>query len=143
MCRTCRAAARTKTCPVCSTRFLPHASKQATQIACSKSCGRKVNALGRKATWQAQNRRRRALLRQARSTSYTTTDIAERDNHTCQLCHDPVDMTIAWPDPRSPSIDHVLALSRGGDDTPANVQLAHLACNTRKGRGLRVSDAMA
>lgn len=80
-----------------------------------------------------KNRERRALLRGALSEPYTLAEIAERDEYHCQLCSGPVDMSIAAPDPLSPSIDHAVPLSKGGDDTRANVQLAHRRCNTRKG----------
>jgi 5-methylcytosine-specific restriction endonuclease McrA len=36
------------------------------------------------------------------------------------------------PDPMSPSLDHILPLSKGGTHEPRNVQLAHLGCNVRK-----------
>jgi 5-methylcytosine-specific restriction endonuclease McrA len=39
------------------------------------------------------------------------------------------------------TIDHVLPLSRGGDDTPANVRLAHRLCNVRKGPRLHLPEA--
>ena len=42
-------------------------------------------------------------------------------------------MRLHWPDRRSPSVDHVVPLSRGGDDTLANVKLSHLTCNLSKG----------
>lgn len=66
------------------------------------------------------------------SESYTLDEIARRDGFRCGLCHRRVDLTTPAPQPRSPSIDHVVPLSRGGDDTRANVQLAHRACNVRK-----------
>lgn len=36
----------------------------------------------------------------------------------------------------SVSLDHVVPLSQGGAHDPANVQLAHLTCNVRKGAQL-------
>lgn len=42
-------------------------------------------------------------------------------------------MTLKCPDPGSPSIDHILPISKGGNDTIANVQLAHFECNWIKG----------
>lgn len=42
-------------------------------------------------------------------------------------------MTQPAPHPRSPVIDHIVPLALGGDDTRANVQLAHFLCNARKG----------
>jgi len=67
------------------------------------------------------------------SEPYTLADIARRDRYRCQLCHRTVDMSVSWPHPESPTIDHVVPLADGGDDTRANVQLAHLGCNSRKG----------
>jgi hypothetical protein len=83
--------------------------------------------------WRQKNRKRRAELRAAASEPYTLAEIAERDRYCCQLCREPVDMSVAAPDPWSPSIDHIVPLADGGDDTRANVQLAHRTCNTRKG----------
>lgn len=34
-----------------------------------------------------------------------------------------------------PTFDHVRARARGGSDAPENLQLAHAACNRRKGSG--------
>ncbi len=85
--------------------------------------------------WRRKNRRRRALKRGAISEPYTLAEIAKRDRYRCQLCHLKVDMRLSKPHTRSPTIDHVVPLSEGGDDTRANVQLAHLGCNSRKGVG--------
>lgn len=60
-------------------------------------------------------------------------DIFERDIWLCGLCSTPVDPDCAWPDPMSPSLDHVKPLSLGGTHTYENVQLAHLTCNVSKG----------
>jgi 5-methylcytosine-specific restriction endonuclease McrA len=46
-----------------------------------------------------------------------------------------VDKRLAWPDPKSASLDHVRPISRGGSHTYFNVQLAHLTCNLKKGKG--------
>lgn len=93
--------------------------------ACSK--------VDRAMTYRDHCRRRRALKRGALSEPYTTEEIAERDGFICGLCSEPVVMSTPYPDPWSPSIDHIRPLSRGGDDTKANVQLAHRFCNTSKG----------
>lgn len=83
--------------------------------------------------WQRKNRRRRALKRKAKSERYDLTEIAERDRFTCGICSTPVNMLLRRPDRWSPTIDHVVPISAGGDDTRANVQLAHFGCNSRKG----------
>lgn len=78
--------------------------------------------------------RRRALKRgNATGRPVDLLAIAERDEWTCQLCHEPVDPALQYPDPMSKSEDHVLPLSKGGAHDPDNVQLAHLRCNVIKG----------
>lgn len=77
-------------------------------------------------------RRRRALRRGVVSEPYALAEIAARDKFMCGLCGKRVAMTKTAPDPRSPSIDHMLPLSCGGDDTRANVHLAHFGCNVLK-----------
>jgi len=66
------------------------------------------------------------------SEKYTLAEIAQRDRAICQLCRKRVAMTQVVPHPKSPTIDHVVPLACGGDDTRANVQLAHFMCNAIK-----------
>lgn len=79
--------------------------------------------------------RRRAKMHGAASEPYTLAEIAARDEHGCQLCGNRVRMDLVYPDPMSPSIDHIVPISDGGSDLRVNVQLAHLVCNLRKGTG--------
>lgn len=58
--------------------------------------------------------------------------IWERDGGVCQLCGEPI------ADPKQRSIDHIIPISRGGTHEPANVQLAHRVCNSRKGNRLQM-----
>lgn len=83
--------------------------------------------------WQKKNRRRRALKRGARSEVYSLEEIASRDEFRCGICSDEVDMALRCPDRGAPTIDHVVPIAAGGDDLRENVQLAHFACNSRKG----------
>lgn len=77
--------------------------------------------------------RRRMLIQQAdRGERFAPADVYERDDWTCGLCQLPVDPGLAWPHPMSASVDHILPLSQGGSHTLANVQCAHLSCNSRK-----------
>jgi len=135
-------------CPVCGTDFVPFVERVKT---CSRSCGQifriqmasaQADPAERRARererWQAKNRRRRAAKRGKPSEPYTLAEIAERDRHRCQLCRRKVNMTLKAPRPKSPTIDHVIPIADGGDDTRANVQLAHFGCNSSKGaRGLQ------
>jgi 5-methylcytosine-specific restriction endonuclease McrA len=52
--------------------------------------------------------------------------VFERDGWVCRLCQKPVLRCEA-------SLDHIVPISRGGEHSYANVQLAHLECNRRKG----------
>jgi 5-methylcytosine-specific restriction endonuclease McrA len=59
--------------------------------------------------------------------------IFERDAWRCGLCHRQIPQGVPYPHPRSPSIDHIVPLSQGGDHSPVNLQAAHLRCNVAKG----------
>lgn len=76
---------------------------------------------------------RRARLAGVESEAFDSREIFERDGWLCGICELPVDAALRFPDPGSPSLDHVLPLSRGGSHTRANTQLAHLYCNNAKG----------
>ena len=58
--------------------------------------------------------------------------LAERDGWLCQICGDPIDPTLTYPDRKGPSVDHVVPLSKGGTNVVENVQLTHLTCNITK-----------
>ena len=77
--------------------------------------------------------RRRALKMGAIVAKVDLRKVPERDNFICQLCRKKVDMALKWPHRMSPSIDHIVPLSKGGAHELRNLQLAHLACNTAKG----------
>jgi hypothetical protein len=77
--------------------------------------------------------RRRAAIRAVTAERVDHAAVYARDAWICQLCADPVDRALRFPHPESPSLDHILPISAGGGHELANVQLAHLACNRRKG----------
>lgn len=59
--------------------------------------------------------------------------IFDRDSWVCGICAEPVDPALAWPHPRSVSIDHIVPLALGGEHSEGNVQCSHLVCNEIKG----------
>lgn len=61
------------------------------------------------------------------------TVLFERDDYTCQICMGPLDMAAGRFEPLSPTIDHIVPLSRGGHHTYENTQAAHRRCNIAKG----------
>lgn len=56
----------------------------------------------------------------------------ERDKGRCQLCGYELSMDTKRPDPRTPTRDHIIPLSRGGTHERKNMQLACDVCNVRK-----------
>ena len=82
--------------------------------------------------WAKGKHKRRALLLALPSESISPREIHERDGWTCGICTEPIDRELSYPDPMSPSLDHVVPLSRGGHHVRTNVQSAHLLCNVIK-----------
>jgi 5-methylcytosine-specific restriction endonuclease McrA len=130
---TCRIVAReTRTwiegrCPECGDRFTRR-----------RKSGNVVGYCTRKCQGKAKKRRHDAFKRGAGRKTLTFWKVADRDNLTCQLCGEPVSLTAQAPHPLSPSLDHIVPLSRGGSHSYDNVQLAHFLCNSRKGDGSAV-----
>ena len=75
------------------------------------------------------------MIRRAYVEPVSMVKLRSRDEDTCRICGKPVDFTRQPPDPSAATIDHVIALSRGGEHSYGNTQLAHLRCNTAKGAG--------
>ena len=51
----------------------------------------------------------------------------------CGICGKPVDKSLKYPDPMSPTIDHIIPVSKRGDPIALeNLQLAHRCCNRLK-----------
>jgi 5-methylcytosine-specific restriction endonuclease McrA len=56
----------------------------------------------------------------------------KRDRGICGICGQKVRKKYKWPDIRAASVDHIIALSNGGDHSYDNTQLSHLGCNIAK-----------
>lgn len=85
--------------------------------------------------WQRnydKTRARRCRMNGGACEPYTIATVAMMSSGICALCDRPVENAPA-PHPLSPTVDHIIPIARGGDDTLANVQLAHWGCNSRKG----------
>ena len=59
--------------------------------------------------------------------------LADRDGAECYLCGNDVNLELKRETMRGPSVDHVLARSKGGTHDLDNLALTHLICNIRKG----------
>lgn len=130
--------------PSCGATFQPRSTKQEC---CSEAHGRsywrvKAKAAGTYSNGSPEAKRRsdrkrtqwrRAKLRDPAAEQIDRDDIGDRDGWGCGLCGSPVDQALTYPHPDSPSLDHVVPLSRGGLHVESNVQISHLTCNVRKG----------
>lgn len=55
----------------------------------------------------------------------------------CGICGKPVDKTLKFPHPLSPTIDHIIPIEKGGHPSDIdNLQLAHFCCNRNKSNKL-------
>lgn len=51
----------------------------------------------------------------------------------CGICGKPVDLSLKYPHPLSPCIDHIIPIAKGGHPSDIdNLQLAHWTCNRQK-----------
>ena len=51
----------------------------------------------------------------------------------CGICGKPVDKSLKYPDPMSPTVDHIIPVAKHGDPVSIdNLQLAHRYCNRMK-----------
>lgn len=82
---------------------------------------------------RAKGSRRRAKIRNATVGDVDLLVLWAEQRAICGLCELPMDETLAWPDPLSRSVDHIVPLSRGGTHEQSNLQWTHLVCNIRKG----------
>lgn len=64
--------------------------------------------------------------------SISLNDVYVRDKGVCKLCGKKTLPPGTEMCGESPSVDHILPLSKGGTNTWDNVQLAHVKCNTEK-----------
>jgi 5-methylcytosine-specific restriction endonuclease McrA len=55
----------------------------------------------------------------------------------CGICGKPVDFSYKAPHPLSPTVDHIIPVSKGGHPSDiSNLQLAHRCCNRQKSDSL-------
>lgn len=57
----------------------------------------------------------------------------------CGICGNPVDFSLKWPDPLSPTIDHIVPVAKGGHPSDIdNLQLSHAICNRTKSDKIQI-----
>lgn len=114
-------------------RMIPH------RVVC-KECGDEFVAIHPEARWcgrscQIRHRSRVASRRRGPSgvsTAYIDREIFDRDRWCCHICGEVVRQDVPRTHKDGATIDHVVPLSLGGADEPANVATAHGRCNRAK-----------
>lgn len=81
----------------------------------------------------AKRRKRRAILKNVLTESYTVQEIYYRDKGLCYICEELINTDYPPRHRMSITIHHVLPLTKGGNDLKDNVVIAHYSCNSRLG----------
>lgn len=120
-------------CRFCAATYVLRRPCRPTDSCCRReSCRRAANNQRmRSGGWTKSRRRARRSGQQVEQ--FKDVEIYERDRWICGICHRRVKRTATFPDPRSPSIDHVIPLSEHGEHLRTNVRCAHLGCNIARG----------
>lgn len=114
-----QAVARSVRCPRCGRTFeTTHSAKRY----CSQQC-----------SGRARYARRQPGRRSGAPWRALRTRVLAQESH-CAICGGPIDLARKFPDPMSPSVDHIVSLADGGAELDRrNVRAAHLGCNASRG----------
>ena len=150
-CRGCQGQPVTFVCayPECRREFARLPSQVRSELpCCSLSCGVKFAIQrglipqvkppsGTDRATRAKAASRARHLRHAQTwDGISDEEILERDGWRCQIpgCkRRQIRKDLKYPHPRSKSVDHIIPLAHGGDDTAVNKRAAHLGCNMARG----------
>ena len=124
-----------KTCPMCGRSFITYKKRQ---LCCSTECSKE-----RERSRQNHTDRDRRFKKNGvkKDLSISARTVYRRDGGICWLCGDACDLNdyrindngVVICGDRSPSVEHVTPLSRGGKDVWSNVRCAHRICNSKRG----------
>jgi len=64
---------------------------------------------------------------------YTEQQVIDQHGTVCHICLKNIDLSLNRKDPMGFQIDHVIPLSKGGEDKLGNVKPSHAKCNQQKG----------
>lgn len=137
-CHPCRRAGmgpvKTRVCS-CGTTFRPQDRPERKQRTCSPRCGALARCGLTEDERRLRRRERNRYQEKLRNGMPTIGELGRRDNWRCHLCRRHVDWKLDHPHPMSASRDHLVPASAGGSNESANLALAHLQCNIRRGTG--------
>ena len=137
---------KTLTCPQCQQdfKFIPTNNRRKY---CSYKCKRKFNyqpdsdesrqrylqSPKGKAVKKRKEFKRRCSKKNVQTELVDLNLIAKRDKYKCHICRKRVNMDLEYNNRYSPTFDHLVPVSLGGNHTYANIRLAHRTCNSSKG----------
>lgn len=75
--------------------------------------------------------KRRAIYAQGDEINHLA--LFEKYNWICNICQKPIDPRLRFPNVWAATVEHVIALCKGGTHTWDNVRPAHAQCNFDKG----------
>lgn len=75
--------------------------------------------------------KRRSLVRDTKSESFTVEEILDKTGGLCSICFEEIDLNAEGS--MSLNIDHIQPLSKGGSNMKYNLLAAHKSCNVSKG----------
>ncbi len=93
---------------------------------------RSANDEGYRAKNSVRNVRRRATRINSPSEKYTREQALEKTDGKCGLCGKEIDLSLRYPNPLCFTYDHILPVSKGGNNLLENIQPAHFSCNCSK-----------
>lgn len=127
-----------KKCIICGSIFFTNTKRKTT---CSLECSKKRKDIYFE-NWSStdiaiESMRKAANRRRSRLNSVMTEYIDfgfvwERDDGTCQICMNKIDKNLSYKDRYSLQYDHIVPISKGGNDVTSNIQLSHRTCNASK-----------
>lgn len=129
LCRPCRRALRPQE-PASLTNW--------TCLNCGKFCtrtpvrGQVPKYCGTRCQQLASFHRRRARLQNAFVEDVNRLEVFLADGYKCHLCGSVTDKTKAYPHPKSPTIDHIIPIAKGGLHEQSNCRTACAQCNWAK-----------
>jgi hypothetical protein len=145
VCRDCRKRARQHVCEQCGAPFeafgKPRPGKSHKFCSDCRAVARRRRGNSRSSSKVSSRARK---LRHTLTWDFVTDEqIFERDEGVCRVpeCDlGPIRFNLKCPHPLSPTIDHIIPLSRGGTDTAPNKRSAHWLCNVRRGNRMHPDD---
>lgn len=102
-----------------------------------KACKAAYDAEYRKAHREQRreaNRRRRAVIHGNDAEVIDIKALWAKTDGICEICSRRVDPDLLYPDPMSPSLDHIQQIQHQGPHTLENTRLTHLTCNISRKR---------